>query len=86
MIGAFDALWAVVLDDLDTSDWIANLGITLFALPLVMFGAAGGRLAQRVGPFRVGTIGLLLGAGVHAALRPRADRAARCSPSPWCTR
>ena len=35
MIGAFDALWAVVLDDLDTSDWIANLGITLFALPLV---------------------------------------------------
>ena len=62
MIGAFDALWAVVLDDLNTSDWIANLGITLFAVPLVVFGAAGGRLAQRVGPFRVGTIGLLLGA------------------------
>ena len=62
MIGAFDALWAVVLDDLDTSDWIANLGITLFALPLVIFGSIGGRLAQRVGPFRVGTIGLLLGA------------------------
>ena len=62
MIGAFDALWAVVLDDLETSDWIANLGITLFALPLVVFGSIGGRLAQRVGPFRVGTIGLLLGA------------------------
>ncbi len=62
MIGAFDALWAVVLDDLDTSDWIANLGITLFALPLVIFGSIGGRLAQRVGPFRVGTVGLLLGA------------------------
>jgi MFS family permease len=62
MIGAFDALWAVVLDDLDTSDWIANLGITLFALPLVILGSVGGRLAQRVGPFRVGTIGLLLGA------------------------
>ena len=62
MIGAFDALWAVVLDDLDTNEWIANLGITLFAVPLVAFGAAGGRLAQRVGPFRVGTIGLLLGA------------------------
>ena len=28
MIGAFDALWAVVLDDLDTTEWIANLGIT----------------------------------------------------------
>ena len=62
MIGAFDALWAVVLDDLETSDWIANLGITLFALPLVIFGSIGGRLAQRVGPFRVGTVGLLLGA------------------------
>ena len=62
MIGAFDALWAVVLDDLDTNEWIANLGITLFAVPLVVFGAAGGRLAQRVGPFRVGTVGLLLGA------------------------
>ncbi|MBA3289778.1 MAG: MFS transporter [Acidimicrobiia bacterium] len=63
MIGAFDALWSVVLDDLETSDWISNLGITLFALPLVIFGSMGGRLAQRVGPFRVGTIGLLLGAG-----------------------
>ena len=62
MIGPFDALWSVALDDLDTSEWIANLGITLFALPLVVFGSVGGRLAQRVGPFRVGTVGLLLGA------------------------
>ena len=62
MIGAFDALWAVVLDDLDTNEWIANLGITLFALPLILLGSIGGRLAQRVGPFRVGTVGLLGGA------------------------
>jgi len=62
MIGAFDALWSLALADLDAKDWIANLGITLFALPLVIFGAIGGRLAQRVGPFRVGTVGLLLGA------------------------
>jgi MFS family permease len=63
MIGSFDALWSVALDDLETSDWISSLGITLFALPLVIFGAAGGRLAQRLGPFRVGTVGLFLGAG-----------------------
>jgi MFS family permease len=63
MIGSFDALWSIALDDLDTAEWIANLGITLFALPLILFGAVGGRLAQRVGPFRVGTIGLLFGAG-----------------------
>jgi MFS family permease len=62
MIGTFDALWVLVLDDLDTADWIANLGITLFALPLIFLGAIGGRLAYRRGPFKVGAIGLLLGA------------------------
>lgn len=62
MIGSFDALWSVALKDLNTAEWIANLGITLFALPLIVFGAAGGRLAQRVGPFRIGTLGLLGGA------------------------
>jgi MFS family permease len=62
MIGSFDALWSIALDDLDTAEWIANLGITLFALPLVVLGAIGGSLAQRVGPFRVATAGLLLGA------------------------
>jgi MFS family permease len=64
MIGAFDALWSVALDDLEASDWLANLGITIFALPLVVFGAAGGRLAQRLGPFRVGSFGLVLAAGI----------------------
>lgn len=62
MIGTFDALWAIVLDDLDASDWVANLGVTIFALPLIFLGSTGGRLAQRVGPFRLGTLGLLLGA------------------------
>jgi MFS family permease len=63
MVGTFDALWVLVLDDLRTADWIANLGITLFALPLIFLGSIGGRLAQRVGPFRVSTFGLLFGAG-----------------------
>ncbi len=62
MIGTFDALWSVVLDDLEAADWMANIGITLFALPLVVLGSTGGRLAQRVGPFVLGAIGLLLGA------------------------
>jgi MFS transporter, DHA1 family, tetracycline resistance protein len=63
MIGAFDALWDVVHEDLETSTWLANLGITLFAVPLVILGPTSGRLAQRVGPFRVGSVGLLAGAG-----------------------
>ena len=62
MIGTFDALWVLVLNDLDTADWLANLGITIFALPLVFLGPTGGRMAQRVGPFRLGTVGLLAGA------------------------
>ena len=63
MIGTFDALWAIVLDDLDASEWVANIGITLFALPLIFLSSWGGRLAQRVGPFRLGPLGLLIGAG-----------------------
>jgi MFS family permease len=63
MIGTFDALWALVLDDLEASDFVANVGITIFALPLVFLGSYGGSLAQRVGPFRLGPLGLALGAG-----------------------
>ncbi len=62
MIGTFDALWDVVHEDLGTNDWMANLGITLFAAPLVIFGPFGGRLAQNVGPFRIGALGLTIGA------------------------
>lgn len=61
MIGAFDALWDVVHEDLDTPTWVANLGITLFALPLVVLGPTSGRLAQTVGPFRIAAAGLAFG-------------------------
>ena len=69
MIGTFDALWALVLDDLHASDLIANLGITLFAVPMVLFASIGGRLAQTVGPFRLG----------HVRAARRVPR--RCSPT-----
>ncbi len=62
MIGTFDALWAVVHKDLGTAEWIANLGITMFALPLVILGPFGGRLSQVHGPFRIGVLGLSAGA------------------------
>jgi MFS transporter, DHA1 family, tetracycline resistance protein len=62
MIGSFDALWAVVHKDLGTNEWIANIGITLFALPLIVLGPPGGRLSQVRGPFRIATLGLSLGA------------------------
>jgi len=63
MIGGFDALWSLVHDELGTTEWIANLGITLFAMPLIFLGPWGGRKAQTFGPFKLATIGLVAGAG-----------------------
>ncbi len=62
MIGTFDSLWAIMMEDLDAPSWMANLGITLFALPMVVLGPFGGKLAQRVGAYHMGAIGMLVGA------------------------
>ena len=62
MIGTFDSLWAIMMEDLDAPTWMANLGITLFVLPMVVLGPYGGKLAQRVGPYHMGTLGMLVGA------------------------
>lgn len=62
MIGVFDALWSLAMTDLEASDWLTTLGITMFALPMVVLGPLGGRLAQRIGPYRWGTFGAALGA------------------------
>lgn len=63
MVGSFDALWDVVHEDLGTSVWMANLGITLFAMPMVFLAPIGGRWAQSIGPLAFGAIGLLAAAG-----------------------
>ena len=60
MIGTFDTLWSVMMADIDAATWIANLGITVFALPMLFLGPIGGRLTQRVGPFRAAITGLSL--------------------------
>lgn len=62
MIGTFDSLWAIMMDDFEAPTWVANAGVSLFALPMVILGPLGGRLAQRVGPYKVGAIGMLNGA------------------------
>ena len=71
MIGAFDALWDVVHTDLDTPEWMANLGIAIFAIPLVLLGPTAGKLAQSRGPFLVAGLGLVAAAvflGVYGVL------------------
>ena len=62
MIGTFDSLWAIMMEDLEAPSWMANLGITLFVLPMVILGPYGGKLAQRVGPYHMGSLGMLVGA------------------------
>lgn len=71
MIGTFDALWDVVHTDLGTPDWMANLGIACFAIPLVLLGPTSGKLAQRVGPFLVAMAGMTVAAlmfGIYGTL------------------
>ncbi len=62
MIGTFDSLWALMMNDLDAPTWMANSGVTLFVLPMVFMAPYGGRFVQRVGPFRAGGFGMLFGA------------------------
>ena len=62
MIGVYDSLWVIMMDDLKAPHWLGNAGVALFGLPWIFFGALGGRIAQKHGPLRVSAFGLALGA------------------------
>ena len=62
MIGTFDAVWSVMMDDMKAPTWVANLGISLFAFPMIFLAPRGGRLTQKVGPFKASMTGLSIGA------------------------
>jgi len=71
MIGTFDSLWALMMNDLGAPTWMANTGVTVFVLPMVFMAPYGGKFVQRVGPFRAGGFGMLFGAvcmGLYGAL------------------
>jgi MFS family permease len=65
MIGTFDALWALRITDIvgdeDRAGPYVQLGIVIFALPLVLLGNYGGKVAERRGPLTVAAIGLSFG-------------------------
>lgn len=61
-VGSFDALWAVAHADARSAAWMPVVGSVLVPLPRILCSPRGGRLAQRVGPFRLGTIGLVAAA------------------------
>lgn len=62
MIGTFDSVWSVMMDDMKAPTWVANLGISLFAFPMIFLAPRGGRLTQKVGPFKASMVGLSIGA------------------------
>jgi MFS family permease len=66
MIGVFDSLWALMMSDLGAPTWMANAGVTIFVLPMVFMAPYGGKFVQRVGPFRAGGVGMLVGAACMA--------------------
>ena len=62
MIGVYDSLWVIMMNDLQAPNWVGNAGVALFGLPWIFFGTLGGKIAQRHGPLRVSAFGLALGA------------------------
>jgi MFS family permease len=62
MIGTFDAVWSVMMDDMKAPTWVANVGISLFAFPMIFLAPRGGRLTQKFGPFKASMAGLSIGA------------------------
>ncbi len=57
-IGVYDSLWAKFLKDLGASTKFVGVSLTLFGLPIVLFSGFAGRLADRIGPARIGAVAL----------------------------
>jgi MFS family permease len=47
-----------MMDDMTAPTWVANLGISLFAFPMIFLAPIGGRMTQKVGPFKASIVGL----------------------------
>lgn len=62
MIGTFDSLWSVMMEDIKAPTWVASVGITIFATPMLFLAPIGGRLTQKIGPFKASITGLSIAA------------------------
>jgi MFS family permease len=61
-IGMFEALWSILLRDLDAETWLIGVTLSVFTIPMIIFAPKGGALAQRIGPIRVVTISVTVAA------------------------
>ncbi len=61
-IGMFEAIWAILLRDLDAPTWLIGVTVSAFTLPMILFASRGGALAQSRGPMRVLTFSITVAA------------------------
>ncbi len=59
-VGVYDALWSRYLTDRGASTVFIGIGLSLYAVPVILFAPQGGRIADRIGPVRAATFALLL--------------------------
>jgi DHA1 family multidrug resistance protein-like MFS transporter len=61
-IGMFEAIWAILLRDLNAPTWLIGVTLSTFTLPMIFFASRGGALAQSRGPIRILTISITVAA------------------------
>lgn len=58
MVGTWEALWAIMLDDLGSNAMVVGFTLAVTSVPMILLGGRAGALAQRTGPLRVAALGL----------------------------
>jgi len=61
-IGMFEAIWAILLRDLEAPTWLIGVTLSTFTLPMIFLASRGGALAQSRGPIRILTISITVAA------------------------
>ena len=59
-VGLYDAMWARYLTDRGASTLLIGIGLSLYAVPVILFAPIGGRLADRYGAVRVSVLSLTM--------------------------
>ncbi len=65
-VGIYDSLWSRYLQDRGASTLFIGITLALYGVPFILLASRGGRLADRVGPFRAAFVCLVLIAPVIA--------------------
>ena len=59
-VGIYDSLWARYLQDRGATTIFVGVSLTLYGIPYVLWAPRGGALADRLGPVRSATIGMII--------------------------